>query len=275
MHKNADINSSNSLLEYINKNRIKIYGAGFVADFFYRILNELNMLDSIKNFIITKGSRYNKNGLPVIPIDLDELDDSLVCIAVHESRVKEIEKELDDRSIKNYVWIYPFLYDLWLGEPVDRDFLVQVRDIWGVMKKRYEVAIRYVAIEQYYGKNTFGYEMYKKAVILPKDRTTVESRLNGFIHLIQSVNENEFDNNNKIKVFEDNNEIIDGMHRYSIAVFKGMDKVNCDIYRRNNNIQMKREDKILTMENLIRFGFALDEIQVLDKVNAIICARYN
>ncbi len=85
--------------------------------------------------------------------------------------------------------------------------------------KRMDIAVRYLAIEQYYGKNTIGYKLYNK---MQHKRGQLKTHdLSRFIDLLKSVERNGYQYHEKIKV-NYNLGLKDGSHRVACAIYFGV-----------------------------------------------------
>jgi hypothetical protein len=80
---------------------------------------------------------------------------------------------------------------------------------------RYDTIIRYLAVENYFDKNDFGFELYRK---MQTKRGFVKGAEEKFKKLIASVNENGFDECSALPVGK-NQELADGSHRLALALY--------------------------------------------------------
>ena len=100
---------------------------------------------------------------------------------------------------------------------------------------RYDIVVRYLAIENHFGKNDFGMELYNKlqdkrneylksigAKIASDD--LVENKKDKFIPLIESFEKNGFDLKKAISVNEDLG-LVDGSHRLACALYFKSEKI--------------------------------------------------
>ncbi len=250
-----DPKSLDELLKIIKKNRTKIYGIGYVAERFTDGLIKKGYADSIQSFIITERKIDNYKGYKVE--GLNELDvsnqNTLICIATHESIKKEIELLLDEKGFSEYVWIYPYLHELWFGQPVAQDIDVDLDKIIGKWND-YRLAIRALAIDQYYGKNDVGYDIYVKAQSLHCEERTANKRLERFIELIDSWDKKGYDSYFRPKLSEDY-EVLDGVHRITLAYYHGMKAITCDIYHAENAKGFRNDEVDIPEEILQRAKF--------------------
>ena len=86
-----------------------------------------------------------------------------------------------------------------------------------------DVIVRILAIENYYGKNDFGFSLYNRMQQtrvannpkIPKERADNQER---FIKLIESFEQKGFDSNFPIELNK-KLEVLDGAHRLALAVY--------------------------------------------------------
>ena len=177
---------------------------------------------------------------------------------------------LQDVGIDHYVWIYPYLYELLLGEPIKTDVKIKVDDIIRTCGDDYRIAIRCAAIDHYCGKNTNGFDWYMKSQALHCSMKTAEERLRRFCKLISDWQRLGYDESKRILINE-NYEIIDGNHRVALAWYYGQEEIKCEIFGGNiSACEVHGENAMLTKRILLQNGFSLQEIQELDKINQMI-----
>ena len=112
------------ILEQLNGKKIIIYGTGHVARKFYRALLNHGFQKQISYFVrssdVSDGELFE--GVEVCCFeDVDFGENTIICLAVHESILDEIEKIVRKKT-GQYIWIYPFLYRLMSGN--------QNRKVW-------------------------------------------------------------------------------------------------------------------------------------------------
>lgn len=128
-------------------------------------------------------------------------------------------------------------------------FLAQYRDnIYNAV----DIVVKYLAIENFYGLNDFGFELYKKTQILRTNKDWEER----FKNLIKSI---EFGYDRRSFVETDlNYSIHDGAHRVALGLFHGINELslrlfNTNLYRRSYSLRWFLEndytDKEVTIIN--------------------------
>jgi len=269
------INSTAELINVISNYKIMIFGAGYVAARFYGALKKHGINNNVISFVTTSGSNSNIDGLSIIPIDQLEADKQIIiCVAVHDSIKDDIITTLVKKNFINYIWIYPFLYELLLGEPICRNSKVPLSKIWNAARDDYGMAIRYLALDNYYGRNLNGYKLYKKYLSLFNNYETSEKRLIQFVKLIKNWEQNGYDTNKCSSIYE-NYQIFDGAHRIAVASYFNQKFIMCDIYSMTNNIaEVHNSGAILKKQYALDAGFEPEFIAMLDAINQRIEEQY-
>lgn len=140
--------------------------------------------------------------------------------------------------------------------PTSDLFLAQFK---GMNFNAVDIVVKYLAIENYYGLNDFGFDLYKKMQML----RTGKDWNDRFISLIKSV-ENSYDNESKIET-DLNYSIHDGAHRTALALFHN--KKNVPVRLFNTSIYRRSYDLSWFYENL----FTKEELEIIkNKFNEIV-----
>lgn len=261
--------NTKEFLQYISNKKIMIYGTGYVALNFLEALQKRGLDNRIQGFVVSKKS-WEQRDIKGFPIkEIDEIfvsNEIVICIAVHESIKAEVESILLQKGFLHYLWIYPCLYHLYYGDPVKEREWVNIRELIPRDSDRYKVALRWAALEDYYGNCPQGFYLYRKAMALHANMRTVEAREAGFRKLIQNFDEFGYDSEKQIAINEEY-EIIDGEHRLTIAFYHGMQKIKCKIYSGEN---LHNEEVLMSKRVLIEGGFTEKEMDILDNINLTI-----
>ncbi|MDR1772924.1 MAG: hypothetical protein LBS02_20185 [Hungatella sp.] len=270
-----EIDNTTELISVLRTCKIAIYGAGYVATRFYQSLKEHELGGNVFSFVTTTGSDLDIDGLSVVTIDRLEIDERMiVCVAVHESIKDDIIVGLMEKGFDRYIWIYPFLYSLMLGTPTHRNVKVPISQIWNAVRDDYSMAIRYLAIDNYYGRNSNGYEIYKKFLSLFINEKTAEKRLNQFIRLIKGWEQNGYDTSKCSSIFEDY-KILDGMHRIAVASYFNQEYIMCNIYPMTKNIsEIHSQAAAFTKQSALDAEFEPEIISLLNEANQRIEEQY-
>jgi len=251
------------------ENQIIIYGTGYTAQRFYRILNKKNMKDHILCFAVTDKSDHPRkwHDIPIRSIfEIDCMNEALVCIAVHEVIKDEIEDILIKCGCKNYIWITPQLIPFAFGAPIECGKEISVNKLVRLQgEASYWFAARYLAIEQYLGKNDCGYAIYEKFQTAHCSLSTARKRLLQFQHLIEAYLSEQCQISHAIAI-DSEGRIIDGVHRTAVYSYWNEDRIEADIYAASEDFyeimgEVYPDDKILK-----EHGFTTDEMDVLENM---------
>ncbi|MBR1457642.1 MAG: glycosyltransferase, partial [Oscillospiraceae bacterium] len=223
------------LLSQIEQRGTVLFGAGYVAETFFRALSEKGLRDRVRGCIVTKKHADRFHGLPVY-----ELADyaaapaqagAVICIAVHGSVCDEAERSLREAGLRDMVWIYPNALELGWGAPLRDAVWIPVEDLL----RRQDPAegwipVRYAALaEAAAGKDDgAGSSLYRKAIGLFSGKATVEKRLSATRAMLDSMRAAGYDPTKPILI-DTRCRIIDGMHRLSAAKLLGISSVPCRI----------------------------------------------
>lgn len=263
------------LIKKIEENKIAIYGTGYVSQRFYEILVRRNLTNHLMYFITSKGGA-RINGYEVLSINDARIgNDVLILIAVHETIKDEIVRDLEKRRYSNYIWIYPELYELMLGNPIKENVSVPIKRIWLRNRDNYCMAVRYLAIDNYYKKNTYGYYIYRQAMSLYNSQRTSEKRLQQFIALIESWERDGYDQKSPSMILDDYS-YIDGTHRISLASYFGLEFIMCNVYSAKQNKEIIHNNRAIFPKSLIP-ELNLDEsvVKILEETNHRIDEQYD
>lgn len=94
---------------------------------------------------------------------------------------------------------------------------------------RLDTVVRYLAIEEYYGKNDCGFYLYKKMQGKRINEEYVEGSVERFRILIDSWDKNGYTNSSEISL-DSNLLLIDGSHRLALALYHGITNISCKVY---------------------------------------------
>ncbi len=124
--------------------------------------------------------------------------------------------------------------------------------------KRFDIIIRLLAIENYYGENDFGWILYRKLrrcqLGNSQDVSSVED---SFRNLIRSYESNGYMKDSEIFV-DKSYRLINGSHRIAMAIYRNDKYVSCRIVR-------KRSKCDYSLDRLKSMGFTNDELDVILK----------
>lgn len=127
---------------------------------------------------------------------------------------------------------------------------------------RLDMIVRYLAIEEYYGKNNFGFQLYRKMQGKRINLSYVDESEEKFRKLILSWETKGYDKQSGISL-DSRLLLIDGSHRMALALYHGYNKISCKIYKRKVNY-------LYGVDWFVENGFTNDEIEkILSKEKEI------
>lgn len=263
---NLEVLDSDFFYNILKEYRIAIYGTGFVAMKFYNALLMQGLSEKVECFIVTRKEDALEyiDGREVKSVhEYENIGDIFICLAVHEVGKREIEEILKAKDISNYIWIYPYLFELALGKPLQRGVVIPTDRIVQQCHD-YRIAVRYLAIENYFGKNNYGYSIYIKAQALRCEKGTAEKRLKAFCNLIQSWEKHGYKLDSNIFI-DDKYQLIDGAHRITLAWYFQLKEVVCNIFRSTEMcFKWLGSEALLTKRIVLNADFTKEELAVIE-----------
>lgn len=254
--------------EAFRNKKIIIYGTGYVAHMFHRVLRMYHLQDNIQCCVTTSnsGEKVFFEGIPVYGIHGVCMDEqTVVCLAVHESVKDEIEHTVK-KMTSQYVWVYPRLYEWMLGEPLHRNVEISVGRLLEGYRKDLRLAVRLAAIEQHEGKNGYGFRYYINAQMLHCGIDTAGMRLEQFKGLLEDWKQFGYRRQFPVTV-NSSYEVIDGDHRMAVAAYLGQESICCDIYPDRLTVQEIHENgAMMSGETLARHGFTKKDLDILEGI---------
>ena len=114
-----NVKNADDLKKKISSRECVIYGAGYVAQRFFKALNRQGLGKQVRSFITSSLPTITEiDNIPVQSVEaLNQYINPLILIAVHEVLVSQIEATLLKKGYSEYIWVYPFLYETMLGKP--------------------------------------------------------------------------------------------------------------------------------------------------------------
>ncbi len=100
---------------------------------------------------------------------------------------------------------------------------------------RYDMIVRLLAVENYFGKNDYGFNFYRRMQASRKTRAWVNPAEERFRNLIKSYKERGYDSNSRI-ILDKNLHLVDGSHRMAMAMYYGLPRISASILRQGYNI---------------------------------------
>lgn len=149
---------------------------------------------------------------------------------------------------------YPLCFsnDVILIQDVDKLFMYQYNNI---DFNRYDLIVRYLAIEYMYNKNDFGKSLYEKMQLYRRGKVLTKNDWENFEKLVKSIEINNYDYNKPIYI--DKNQFLkDGSHRLSVQLYFSNKYIPILMSKRSFNINYDI--------NWFKKYFNTDEIKIIE-----------
>lgn len=207
---------------------IYIYGTGKIGNKIFSLIKETaGSAIQVKGFLVSDltGNPLMIDDLPVmIPENLLDKT-SLILVAVTEIYQDAIVQKLNGLGLVNVILAYKFSFikeDIPSSLPqvieIDSDELVLCQ-YKNSISGRYDIAVRLLAIENYFGKNSYGFDLYEKMRNRQVcDDTCEKMSVQRFTQLIKSYEKGEYDENSEL-ITDEELQVIDGLHRLALAIY--------------------------------------------------------
>lgn len=162
-----------------------------------------------------------------------------------QSSMQTLKHLLKRNSEPNYREIEINVKELFLQQYINNEF------------NRYDIIVRLLAIEEYYGKNNVGFELYKKMQLARNPQNDVEEYINKFKELIVSWEKTGYQKESFIDT-DAQLYIEDGAHRLAMALYWKTDIVSCRVLKRNAKTVYSKQWFIVN-------DFEEEELELMDK----------
>jgi protein-L-isoaspartate O-methyltransferase len=206
---------------------------------------DINLEDYTFAFLDNDLSKQGQEfyGKPIVCPDYITSDNSVVLITVaNYTDYYTINKQMMDKGFVNHKDL--FGSDIFLSIKKGKNDIILKCSTKTLFLKQYrngelnraDVVVRYLAIEQFYGKNDYGLILYRKMQNLRKRFFDIpEPDVDKFFKLVKSIQLNDFSEDLPIKLM-DNFELWDGSHRLALAIFFGIRYVAYQIVDKSRKV---------------------------------------
>ncbi|MBE6073027.1 MAG: hypothetical protein E7202_00545 [Selenomonas ruminantium] len=163
-------------------------------------------------------------------MSIDEVDrSSLVFIAAHDDAALEMEKYARALGFTRVISIYHHLFDIEVGEPVQRNIPVKVSKLIKNLHSGCLPAVYYFSLCDYLGHNKYNGAIYKKTYMHFTTFKSAEQRWNRFKDRIYQFENKGFFQDYNVKIARDYC-LMDCFHRLILAKYYNVDALSCDVY---------------------------------------------
>ncbi len=243
-----------------------IYGTGVISERFYMALNMSGRTKHLLGFIVSKKSQDDYHGKPVFEVGDAQINNSyLICIAVHETNLKDLLLALDNIAANNRIWVYPCLLQLELGNPVESGVTRDVKKLVANQKFLIPYAIYYLAIEDIDLGNGIGKEAYLWLYMRANTLETSQKRLNRLQKLFNDFNHDRYDDF-PIRVGAGGDLVADGAHRLMLARYFEIPEILCDVYQFDSERFLDRMKWFFVTEEELKERFSEKEYEQIQHV---------
>lgn len=132
---------------------------------------------------------------------------------------------------------------------------------------RYDMIVRLLAVECYFGKNNYGFDFYRRMQAARINKEWVEPAVERFRSLIQSYDKNGYDERSRI-LLDKNLHLVDGSHRMAMAMYYNIPRINASVHP-------KAFDIFYGIEWFKVNGFTKDECDILHNKYEKLKERYS
>lgn len=227
------------IIDIIRNKKFWIYGEGRKAKIFFTILQENNLEENLKGFIVTcpkhESNEWSKK--PVIGIDsFTGSEWILVCLsALYYSDIYEV---LQQKKIK-FLWILPSILAFDFGPPICMNVQLPVRELFKNSYHKNWIAACYLGLKSYFSHDTLGREIYIKLKMISENIDVARNDYNRFIENAKKRTTPEFEEPFNIQVSSDRYLVLDGAHRVALSAWFQQTHIRSDLYDCDINTYMK------------------------------------
>lgn len=252
----------------IEKENFVIYGTGSVAKRFSKIIKEKGYWDNVSNYAVSSLQQVEAyyDGKDIKEIN-EVSNDSIVMIAVHNIFIDEIIEKLKNLGFSRYFWVYPYLFDLSFGLPIERNVEIDVRSLVKGLKDVYLNQILYLAIESALFNNTIGRDLYIKYMCIFCSEKAASKRWLDFVKRIHKYESGDAKQNYNIKLSNKLDIVIDGSHRLMLAYYFNVEKILADIYSCDIKRYIEFAENMLLNDEQLQKYFTQEEILLIKEVD--------
>lgn len=208
---------------------------GEIIDATYGMLSN-EKLDSIRRIYINAKNEFEKNNdISGLVFLIDVLIVSIDAIETIQNDWVKKSNSLITSLKNNRVTLH--------GQPENKKVKMDVGEIFSHQNKspsefaynRLDTIVRYLAIEEYYGKNDYGFYLYRKMQGARMGADYVEQSVDKYKTLIDSFDKNGYSENSCI-VCDKNLNLVDGSHRLALGLYHGIDKISIEVLPNKTDI---------------------------------------
>lgn len=260
--------TTDELLRDLQTSDVVIFGAGFVADMFYQGLALHGLASKVRCFVVSHTQEGRLlHGRPVLSVECATLsDDTLLCVAVHESAMTELQGVLEACRARS-VWVYPHLFGLLYGTPVRTEAALPLTQLLSMQEPgAYWLVVRYAAIRDYLERKP-SYprtrDLYLRALAIHCGEATALRRCQQMEELAESVSRQGIRQDCPVRI-DEQGRIIDGLHRVACAAYLRIEGIPAVMYHASPIYDTALGERNRLPEHvLLKSGFSTEDIRTL------------
>ncbi len=251
----------------INENQvIYIYGAGNIGKKIFNLIKKTgSAVKKVKGFLVSDltGNPKTMDGFPVMQPETIQDRMSLVLVSVTDIYQETIVEDLKQLGFTNIIVAYKYSF---MEDDVTFDFpktiKINTTEMLSCQYKeglfnRYDIVVRLLAIEEYYGKNNYGFSLYEKMQSERAQNVLYgEISLQRFLKLINSYEKNGYKEDSEL-VIDEKLHLVDGSHRLALAIYFGVARLTVRI--------VQREDEVFYGKEWFERVFSSKECKIIEK----------
>ena len=229
---------------------IYIYGAGKIGKKVLRLIKKTGSAVEKVNGILVSDLTGNPDMLDGFPVMVPEnVADrkSLVLVSVTDIYQEAILEDLKKQGFENIIDGYRYSFmeaDIPSVSPtivkVNTNELLLCQYKEGIFNK-YDIIVRLLAIEEYYGKNDYGFSMYEKMQSGRGQEVSYgKTSLQEFIELIEACEKNGYKEESEL-IIDEELYLVDGSQRVALAVYFGITRLTVRIDKREGKDSCGKE----------------------------------
>lgn len=231
-----NLNSAVEIKQYIKKHKFYIFGTGFVAENLLGYLENNDIQSNLVGFLETQPKKSEFNNFPVYKLDtISYVNNVSIIVAAHSSIFEQIKMLLESKGITEWIWIYPYWYELLFGCPYKKNLIINPYSVIqkACFSERVMCSIYLLGIGYVFNQNRIGKSVFFKFSSLFSSNNTIEKRWESFSDMVTKFDETNISHLGNLLVATDAGFIIDGNHRIALALYKRIPRIYVDLFHAN------------------------------------------
>ena len=217
------------LEEMIKVHGAVLFGTGFVAQSFLRVLHRKGLDGAVEACIVSAADRDSFCGKRVWSLrelPRDRFRGRVICVCVHETLKEEVLRLLVPVESVRTVWIYPYLFRMAFGVPTEEGAIRLETLLQAQPPENHWISVRFAALADYsQGRGDGdGIRAYLKTQAAFSGKETAGQRMRRFFSLYEEMKNSGYRQDSGILIDRELR-VIDGLHRIAAAVMCGVEQI--------------------------------------------------